>query len=238
MRPLARCFGGLLWVAACAAFSPEVQATDPAQANLAAMLQDKDPVRAKDLWLAFPFPALPPVEPDDTLLPAVEEVLDAKNCSQVEVSPDKLWLAVARTSSAARRGHIWQDVDGTSLVIWQLDQEGDLAESFVRWDAAGLEIDQIAWSPDSRFLVILCSGINGHQPWAFPTLVLDVQDDSVRGFGPLGTVVSKDFKFTGPHTVQLSVGLPGSAAPAEIDLAAHIAELPVVARLQQEKEPD
>jgi hypothetical protein len=158
------------------------------------------------------------------------------------MSPDELWIAVTRAYSAPARGHIWDDSGAhTCLLVREVDDPDGtganlaLGSDFFYWEApASVQFTKVAWSSDSRFLVLLCSSAEGHQPWAFSVLVLDMKDDTVRSTDPLGIIVSQDLKFNDSGALELKTGEPSSPQPVSFDLEKHIAELPVVAKLPRE----
>ena len=52
----------------------------------------------------------------------IAKIVASKKCDQVELSPDKEWLAARRTYSGPDRGSIWEDSDtNTCLVIRDMD---------------------------------------------------------------------------------------------------------------------
>ena len=63
------------------------------------------------------------------------------------------------------------------------------------------------WSPDSRYLVVTTASLDGHSPWQIETLVYCADDKTLRLANKVvGLVISPDFKFIGPHTVELKIG--------------------------------
>ncbi len=185
--------------------------------------------------LNIPATNLPPSAVPDT--DPVKAIIDAHTCTQVERSPDKLWVALTRDYERPTRGAIWENGETQScLEIRQLNDAGDgFDPSFVYWEEPSLDIIEITWSPDSRFLVVLCTGSSGHQPWAHPAFVLDIQDYKLHGMDPFGTVVSSHIKFTDAGELQLRSGEPSSPQPFQVDLAKHIGDLPVVLQLHEQR---
>jgi hypothetical protein len=63
------------------------------------------------------------------------------------------------------------------------------------------------WSPDSRYLVITTTSNGGHSPWHFDSYLYCADNRTLRYMDDVtGLVVRPSFRFTGPHTVRLSVG--------------------------------
>jgi hypothetical protein len=206
----------------------------------AAALADPPPAPAIATNQASAAPSTPATNLPAATVPdsdPVKQIIAAHTCTQVEPSPDKLWVAVTRDYARPPRSSIWENGDSQScLEIRQLNEQGDgFDPSFVYWEDPSLDILEIAWSPDSRFLVLLCAGSSGHQPWAHPTFVLDIQDDKVHGLDPFGTVVSDHLKFSDKGELELSTGEPSSPQPVQIDLAKHIGDLPVVLQLREQR---
>ena len=88
----------------------------------------------------------------------------------------------------------------------------------------GNYVETAKWSPDSQFFVYTMSSSGGHHPWYFPMEVYSRQknifasDDVVIGDKP---VLSKDFKFTGPHTVLVTISATAGLdkeVPTAVDL--------------------
>ena len=168
----------------------------------------------------------------------VKPIIEAHTCTHIEQSPDKLWVALTRDYARPPRHAIWRNDDAQScLEILQLNDEGNgfgRSSSYVYWEDPSLDIIDIAWSPDSRFLVLLCTGSNGHQPWAHPAFILDIQNDKLHGMDPFGTVVSSHIKFTDAGELELSSGEPSSPQTFRVDLAKKVADLPVVLQLHEQ----
>ena len=80
------------------------------------------------------------------------------------------------------------------------------------------------WSPDSRYLVITTASLGGHSPWHYETYLYCADDCTLRYMdNAVGLVVSPAFKFVGPHTVQMGIGVFGangvdSDHPKEVDI--------------------
>jgi hypothetical protein len=170
----------------------------------------------------------------------VANILASKNCDQVLVSPDKLWLAATRTYTAIDPGQIWKNTYLTCLVVWDVLDDGDSSpitgDKYVRWDCpSGSEIVKIGWSPDSRFLLIVTRNASGNQPYLFPTLIFCAADNTIRTTGDLA-VLSSDLKFIGPHTVQFKTGLPGAEVETPFDLGKQMPDLPILVRLKTQEE--
>jgi hypothetical protein len=177
---------------------------------------------------------------DPTVL---NNIIAAKTCDQILVSPDKHWLAVTRTYSETDPGYIWKTDDNSSLVIWAFDSHisddsGSInVPDYVRWDCPRTnKIVKIAWSPDSQFLVIVTSNAAGHEPWLFPTLVFDLKDNTIHKTNL--SVVSADFKFVGPHILQLKTGDPSTSQFTTLDISAQSSDLPVLVQLKPLKESE
>jgi len=167
-------------------------------------------------------------------LPAdiVTRITSTKKCDEVELSPNKQWLAATRSFIVPARDAIWEDTGSRcSLLIREVDENGELGSDILYWEDPALAIVKIAWSPDSRFLAVICTASDGHQPWAFPTFIVDLDDGTLRGTDPLGTIVSKDVKFTDSGVLQIWSGLPSTPTSSEFDVAKHLADLPVLLKI-------
>ena len=82
-------------------------------------------------------------------------------------------------------------------------------ETFVSYALPRL-IDHIAWSPDSRFMVMTTYSAGGHSPWHDESYVYCVNDQSLREMDDvIGLVVDANFEFVGPHTVKMKIAGPG-----------------------------
>jgi DNA-binding beta-propeller fold protein YncE len=174
---------------------------------------------------------------------ALNNIIAAKTCDQVLVSPDKHWLAATRTYSEPDPGYLWKtNDDSSSLVIWAFDSDpynnsGSINVSdYVRWNCPQTNmIVKIAWSPDSQFLVIATTNASGHEPWLFPTLLFCLKDNTIHTMNL--SVVSTDFKFVGPHILQIKTGDPSTSQFTTLDMSAQSADLPVLVQLKPQKEP-
>jgi hypothetical protein len=164
---------------------------------------------------------------------AVAPIFATKKCDQVGLSPDKLWLAATRTYAAPPRNAIWKDDDSRScLLVREVEDGGNLGSDFIYWEEPTLDIVKFTWSPDSRFLVIVCTAANGDQPWAFLVLVLDLHDRTLHNTDPLGTIVSKEVKFLDSGHLQLNTGEPSAPTAFDFDLDKHIGDLPVMMKFK------
>lgn len=167
-------------------------------------------------------------------LPAdiVTRIAATKKCDQVELSPDKQWLAATRSFTVPDRNAIWEDTGSRcALLVREVDGNGELGSDILYWEDPALGIVKIAWSPDSRFLAVVCTANDGHQPWSLPTFIVDIEDGTLRGTDPLGTIVSQDVKFTDSGALQFCTGLPSAPTSNEFDVAKHLANLPVLLKI-------
>ena len=129
-------------------------------------------------------------------------------------SPDGLFLAAIRR--IPDEVLVWRlDLDTTRLMVVRTDTDPH-KEPYVSYDIPRL-IDHIAWSPDSKFLVMTTYSAGGHSPWHDMSYVYCVDDKSLRYMDDIiGLVVDDKFKFVGPHTVAMKI--PGPSRPEmEID---------------------
>ena len=127
-------------------------------------------------------------------------------------SPDGLFLAAIRR--IPDEVLVWRlDLDTTRLMVVRTDTDPH-KEPYVSYDIPRL-IDHIAWSPDSKFLVMTTYSAGGHSPWHDMSYVYCVDDKSLRYMDDvIGLVVDAKFKFVGPHTVEMKI--PGPSGP-EVD---------------------
>jgi hypothetical protein len=146
--------------------------------------------------------------------------LQADDDIQTVASPDGKYFAATR--EIPDQLVVWKkDADRFCLVISPNRDAADVDGSFYRWDCPSHEVvSQLAWTPDSSFLVITTTSSGGHSPWHFPTYVFCVRDKSVRYLDDtIGLVSDPGIEFTGSHTVKLSFFRAGASVPKEIDLA-------------------
>jgi hypothetical protein len=121
-------------------------------------------------------------------------------------SPDgKLFASLAIQPYTAM---IWRkDFDDTLLEVADVDSTGNYNRyiCFEIVDRIGL---RALWSPDSRYLVITTASSGGHSPWHAVTYVYAADDRTLHlADDAVGLVISPDLKFTGPHTVELKIGV-------------------------------
>ncbi len=79
-------------------------------------------------------------------------------------------------------------------------------------------VSKIAWSPDSRFLVLTTVSAGGHSPWHYETYVYAASDRTLRYADEVtGLVLRPGFSFVGPHWVRLAVTRKGHAPVDDMD---------------------
>jgi hypothetical protein len=123
-------------------------------------------------------------------------------------SPDGLYLAAFRIIPNERL--IWrEDYDSARIMIVRLNYDnGDddpKKETYVSYDISRL-IARIAWSPDSKYLVMTTVSPGGHSPWHFQSYVYCVNDKSLRDIDSVtGPIIDENFKFVSPHSVEMTI---------------------------------
>jgi hypothetical protein len=149
---------------------------------------------------------------------------------QVFPSPDK-----------ALRAIVWpvgMDLHATPDIESRVVIRGDEAKLITSRDyssprgANGYYVVRAKWSPDSQFFVYSMSSSGGHSPWQFPTWIFSREQGSIVSFSDMiggNPIISDDFSFTGPHTIQAVTWEKAGSdkqIPVIVDLAAAIARLP------------
>jgi hypothetical protein len=127
-------------------------------------------------------------------LHAAEQSEDLKTA----MSPNKEFFAAARRMPdedfVYRR-----DLDGFRVVIYHHGSEKELGDIYAHAPIFGRLILQMAWSPDSKFLVFTTTSSGGHSPWHYTTFVFETEDRSFREVDSVaGSVVSSEFHFAKP----------------------------------------
>ncbi|HEX4140025.1 MAG TPA: hypothetical protein VHY09_06725 [Candidatus Methylacidiphilales bacterium] len=80
-----------------------------------------------------------------------------------ETSPDGHYMAAERIMPDSI--YLWKtDLDGARLLVRTLKTSG--TDTYVAYDLSRL-IAQIAWNPDSRYIVLTTVSAGGHSPWHF-----------------------------------------------------------------------
>ena len=73
----------------------------------------------------------------------------------------------------------------------------------------GLAIENIKWTPDSKFLIYTTYSSGGHQPWAYPSYFYNVKDNSFLCFCDYFPAVAEStIKVTKPDIVTISIWTP------------------------------
>ncbi len=138
-----------------------------------------------------------------------------------EDSPDKKLFAVVRVFPDEKL--FWKkDLDSAHLLVADNapDSRGDPGPGWQRYVSFDLGhiVARIAWSPDSRFLVLTTSSAGGHSPWHYKTYVYVAADRTLRYVDDgIGLVLSPDFKFVGPHQIKLAVVRTGHTPVDDMD---------------------
>jgi hypothetical protein len=119
-------------------------------------------------------------------------------------SPDNRWFAAIRR--VPDPDLIWrQNFDDTQLVIFDTTNP-EFRKRTAQHLIGGRLINNIEWSPDSRFLVFTTSSTEGHSPWHYHTFVFCVDDQKVRYMDSVvGTVISPNIEFENPDVVILGI---------------------------------
>ena len=99
--------------------------------------------------------------------------------------------------------------------------------------ANGYYVDRAQWSPDAQFFVFSLASSGGHSPWSHPIGVFARKNARFVAFSELidgGPTLSRDFTFTGPHTVTATTwrhaGALEDTIPVTVDLEAALSKLP------------
>lgn len=126
-------------------------------------------------------------------------------------SPDSTFLAVTRR--VPEPVFFWrEDLDGTKLVIFRLGADSNHAVGNMYFDSSiPHRIPyQIAWTPDSKYIVFTSASSGGHSPWHDNAYVFSVSDRKLLSVDELiGLVVSPIFEVKPPHTVVFGIGKTG-----------------------------
>jgi hypothetical protein len=158
-----------------------------------------------------------------------------KSCPNVNaqffVSPDQKTHAVIYPSDVALYG----SPDMESRVVFR-SNSGDTLTSQDYSSPRGINGYYVAsaqWSPDSRFFVFSLISSGGHSPWSYPMKVYNLKKNLVANFSDMingNPTMSKDFRFSGPHTVIVSTwrqrGSIDDPVPVTVDLEAAFEKLP------------
>jgi len=141
----------------------------------------------------------------------------------VYVSPDATLRALVLPIDVDVHQHMWE-----SHVIISTSKGKRLAsKDYSSEGAHGHYVVNAKWSPDSQFFVYSMSSSGGHSPWHFPTWVYSHQKNLIINFEEIiggKPTVSKDFNFSGPHTVTATIWKKGlefrdeDAEPIVVDL--------------------
>lgn len=122
---------------------------------------------------------------------------------QVYPSPDK-----------ALRAIVWpvgMDLHATPDIESRVVIRGNEAKLITSMDyssprgANGYYVVRAKWSPDSQSFAYSMSSSGGHSPWQFPTFVFSREKERIVSFSDMiggKPIISDDFSFTGPHTIQ------------------------------------
>lgn len=133
-------------------------------------------------------------------------------------SPSKAFVARVREvpdeAFAQRR-----DLDGVRVIILRQGGDGRGGE-YARHEIPRRLVSHMAWSPDSRFLVITTTSSGGHSAWHFPAYVFCVADKSLRPLDDvIGNVTSPEFHFEPPNVLVASVQAGEDSKTRKIALA-------------------
>jgi len=124
-------------------------------------------------------------------------------------SPNQAWFAATRRVPDEK--FIWkEEMDGTRMVVFRMSEGGAEArpdEMVFADEVRGRLPEQIAWTPDSQYLVFSTESSGGHSPWHAVTYIYGVKEKRlVAADDSLGPVVSTTFRVAAPHTVTFAVG--------------------------------
>jgi hypothetical protein len=95
-----------------------------------------------------------------------------------EASPDRKVFAALRCVPAQELIYR-RDLDGFRVVVYR-GGSNNPQEIYSRHDFLLRTVMQIAWSPDSKFLLFTTASSGGHSPWHFKTFVFCAADRSFR----------------------------------------------------------
>ena len=127
-------------------------------------------------------------------------------------SPNNTFLAATRRVPESE--YIWRkDLDGTKLVVFKLNSDSyhDIGKMYFQHTIDGRIPEQIAWTPDSKYVVFTTASTGGHSPWHDTAYVFSVSDHKILSADDfIGLVVSPEFEVKSPHTVVFGIGTTGS----------------------------
>jgi len=127
-------------------------------------------------------------------------------------SPDNTFLAATRRIPETE--YIWRkDLDGTKLVVFKLSSDSyhDIGKMYFQHTIDGRIPEQIAWTPDSKYIVFTTTSSGGHAPWHYTSYVVSISNHKILSADDfIGLVVSPEFKVLSPHTVVFGIGTTGS----------------------------
>ena len=159
-------------------------------------------------------------------------VAETEHDLSTATSPDKTYFAAARRVPDSEFVYR-RDLDGFRLVVYA---GAEVREIYAAHDFPGHCIAQIAWSPDSQFLVFTTDSTGGHSPWHSPAFVFSVPDKSFRRMDDaIGSVLNPGkFRFIPPDVAVMGVHDPGAGGDTfhlrwtEVPLAKNVSEMPHV----------
>lgn len=145
-----------------------------------------------------------PAEPEAEEAPEKGDELDPVKAE----SPDHHWFAATRR--IPDDDWIWRsDGDGFRLVIFAHEEDGTLSDG--AWAKAEVSLRQVtglAWSPDSKFIVITTESSGGHSPTYLKSYVFCMADKSLRYIDPDVIdhgIVAPEIDFEAPDIAILQV---------------------------------
>jgi hypothetical protein len=126
-------------------------------------------------------------------------------------SPNNTFLAATRRVPESE--YIWrEDLDGTKFVIFNItsDSNHTVENIYFNWTITDRLPCQIAWTPDSKYVVFTTASSGGHSPWHDTAYVFSVSNHKILSADDfIGLVVSPEFEVKPPHTVVFGIGPTG-----------------------------
>ncbi len=149
-------------------------------------------------------PKAQPTEPEAVKAPEENGEFDPVKAE----SPDHHWFAATRR--IPDDDWIWRgDEDGFRLVIFAHEEDGTLSDrAWAKAEVGYREVTGLAWSPDSKFIVITTQSSGGHSPTYFKSYVFCMADKSLRYLDPaiIGNgIVAAEIDFEAPDVAILEV---------------------------------